>query len=546
MRNDSGKIVNTITTNKSIEEDDDSELFAEEDPDEEKARKNAAAKLKARNVNLQRSDSSETPNIIVPKGMDLTEAANWLIELDLENNREYEFNHTFAGYYPLDAIWALFQAVAELHGFTKILDYAPWQKAASISVPTGVNTTQQIPWGPIKVRGLAHAFCPHVQEDRDGNEALYIHNNIRAKDKKKVDRIISKTVEILSERSIYKGKAIEVEFASMATGGHGAKLVAKPPIFIDIGNGNDELIFGEKVQRLLDVNLFTPIRSTQACRDHNIPRRRTILLAGGYGVGKTMTARQTASECVKNGWTYIYVRDLGSLEKALYFAKKYQPAVVFAEDINRITDGNRDAAMDKLLNTLDGVDRKDDEVMVIFTTNDMDDIHPSMLRPGRVDSVITIEPPDSKAAERLVRLYGRGLIADEADLTRTGKMLDGQIPAIIREAVERSKLAAIADLSPGQPMKVQAHHLEIAAIQCLEHAKLLSKEDDVEMTDLEVLGSAFGEVVVHGLRDVYEKANDAYYNSNGDSKKVLDAGLEQMLDDAGRPGKKNGHTTATE
>lgn len=541
MSTQNNKIVNTSLINKSIEEEDDSALFAEEDPNEEVARKAAAAKLKARNIKLERVDAA-IPSIAVPQGMDLAEAASWLMELDRENNREYEFNHTFKGWYPLDAVWALYQAVAELHGFTKILDYAPWAKAASISVPTGLTTTQQIPWGPIKVRGLANAFCPHVQEDDDGNEALYIHNTVRAKDKRKVDRIVAKTVEILRERSIYKGKAIEVEFVSMKTRGHGGSLVAKPPVFIDVGNGTDELIFGDKVQRLLDVNLFTPIRNSQMCRDHDIPLRRTVLLAGGYGVGKTMTARQTAAVCQQHGWTFFYVRDLSSLEKALYTAKNYQPAVVFAEDINRITDGDRDASMDKLLNTLDGVDRKNDEVMVIFTTNDMGDIHPSMMRPGRVDAVVTIEPPDAKAVERLVRLYGRGLIDSDASLTKTGQMLDGQIPAIIREAVERSKLAAISDLSPNETMVVRSEHLEIAAMQCLEHAKLINKKPEAEMTDLEVLGDAFGRVLASGMASQYGSAYDKR-SEGGTDAAVIKAGLSDLLDDAGRP--KNGHSTTT-
>ena len=538
------KSINAITINQDIRNDEDMEMFAEEaEEGTETAKKKAVKKLTAKNVSLQRKKlgDSETPAIIVPEGMDLGEAAMWLADLDKENNREYEFAHMFSGWYPMDAIWALYQAVTELHGFTKILDYGMWGNASSISVQTGIDEHQQIPWGPIKVRGLANAFCPHVKADDDGNQALYIHNSIRSKDRRKVDRIVEKTLEILRTRSIYKGKAIEVEFSTIVADDHGKRIVAKPPIFMDIDTGMDELIFGEKVQRLLDVNLLTPIRHTQMCRDHGIPLRRTVLLAGGYGVGKTMTSRFTAAECVKNGWTYIYIRDLKQLEKALYFAKNYQPAVVFAEDINRITDGDRDAAMDALFNTVDGVDRKNDEVMIIFTTNDMDDIHPGMLRPGRVDSVITIEAPDADAAERLVRLYGRGLIDEEADLKKTGELLAGQIPAIIREAVERSKLAAIADLKPGEPMKVQARHLEVAAIQCLEHAKLLHKQPEAEMTDLEILGDSIGQVLVHGLKSQFYDAERKYDNGGSDAE-VIKAGVKSLLDDAGRP-KKNGHTT---
>lgn len=517
----------------TIRNAEDQSLF---DDSEENTQKQVKTTVKS--VGLERREllENERPVINIPNGMSLDEAAKWLGEMARSENQEMEFTHTFTGWYPLDAIWALIQAVTELHGYSKIQDYGLFP-ATSVSVQIGIDTYQQIPWGPIKVRGVEGAFCPHVQQGEDGNDALVVHNTIRNKNKRKADRIVEKTLEILREHSIYRGKAIEIDFSSLGGEGHNVRLNhAKAPTFMDVDMKKDSLIFSQKVQRLLNVNLFAPIRNAQECRDNQVPLRRTVLLAGSYGVGKTMAARYTASECVKNGWTFIYLRDLSKLSKALYFAKKYQPAVVFAEDINRITDGARDSAMDELLNTVDGIDRKNDEVMIVFTTNNMEDIHPSMMRPGRVDSVITIDPPDAAAAEKLVRQYGRGLLDEEADLTKVGEMLSGQIPAIIREAVERSKLAAISDKEPGNPLVVKAHHLEIAATQCLEHAKLVNKKPEEKLADLEVLGNSIARVLVSGFREEFWSTIGQNTNFS-QTREVLIQGVSALLDEAGRPKK---------
>lgn len=58
------------------------------------------------------------------------------------------------------------------------------------------------------------------------------------------------------------------------------------------------------------------------------------------------------------------------------------------------------------INTLDGVDSKKHEIMVVLTTNDKRAIHPAFVRPGRIDAVIPILPPDNDATVRLVRSYG--------------------------------------------------------------------------------------------------------------------------------------------
>src|SRR6185312_11215945 len=82
------------------------------------------------------------------------------------------------------------------------------------------------------------------------------------------------------------------------------------------------------------------------------------------------------------------------------------------------------------------------EIMVILTTNRVNKIAKALLRPGRMDSIISLKMPDADAAARLVALYGRDLFSQDLDFKQVGKRLAGMRPASIRECVERSKLIA--------------------------------------------------------------------------------------------------------
>lgn len=78
--------------------------------------------------------------------------------------------------------------------------------------------------------------------------------------------------------------------------------------------------------------------------------------------------------------------------------------VVFVEDIDQVTRGNRDAAMQDILNTLDGGDTKDMNVITLFTTNHIELIEPTFLRGKRIGSVITMDCLDAeKPREKFIR-----------------------------------------------------------------------------------------------------------------------------------------------
>jgi SpoVK/Ycf46/Vps4 family AAA+-type ATPase len=215
-----------------------------------------------------------------------------------------------------------------------------------------------------------------------------------------------------------------------------------------------------------------------------IPLKRGILLEGRYGTGKSLTARVTAKVAADNGWTFLMLDRSQGLQSAIEFAQHYQPCVIFAEDIDRCADRD-DEDVNDLVNMLDGLISKDMEMMVVLTTNFIEKIDRALLRPGRFDAVISIQPPDAETAERLVHAYARDLLDETADLSEVGEVIAGQIPATIREVVERAKLAMLTE---GRKFLTE-EDLEVSAIGMKRHMALLEPTES-EATPAEKLFDA--------------------------------------------------------
>src|SRR5258708_32271027 len=220
----------------------------------------------------------------------------------------------------------------------------------------------------------------------------------------------------------------------------GKPLAMPEPRFLDLAQVRaNELVFSDDVDRAIHASLFTPIERAEECRKLGMPVKRGVLLAGPFGVGKTLAAYVAAAKAEKAGWTFVYCETAPELSDVVRFAQQYAPAVVFCEDIDRVVSGDRDIDMDQILSIVDGIESKESEILLVLTTNDAKDINQAMLRPGRLDSVINVTPPDPGAVIRLIHLYARGILANGEDLTAVGAHLAGPIPAVIQEGVEPSK-----------------------------------------------------------------------------------------------------------
>lgn len=320
-----------------------------------------------------------------------------------------------------------------------------------LSIDVGPNEKRQVPWGEFELPNVKGKIKTGLARVR-GRLTFAVQATVLRQSEEVVRSLFEELRKEVMSNSIYRGKAIKIRFRD----DEGDLIDMPEPRFLETADIDETmLIFPASIEAAVTTSLFTPIARAQDCLDNGISLKRGVLLGGTYGTGKTLAAAVASKLAVLNHITYIYVPRADELPEAIEFAKQYQSpaAVVFCEDIDRATEGERSVKMDDILNIIDGIDSKMNNIIVVLTTNKMSNINAAMLRPGRLDAVIEIMPPDAEAVQRLLRAYGKGDLDASEDLSDVGALLDGNIPAVIAEVVKRARLAQLALQPPGTKVK---------------------------------------------------------------------------------------------
>ena len=421
-----------------------------------------------------------------PTKMNFAEAKEWLQRLQASEEEQIAVNEIIDAF-PFDGAIAMMKALKQVYGWASPIPPQSFFEAPPTLMSVDISPTErtQIIWGRFQIPGIEGNLQTGVNV-RAGRPVFTIKGNVRKKHVPAVAEIAELTRQLVAEESIYRGKAVKIPVDDA-----GALNLEEAPSFVDVSQANrDELIFSASLLEQVETNLFTPIIYADICRKNKIPLKRGVLMEGPYGTGKTLCAYVTAQIAEENGWTFIMIDRVTALKAALNFGVLYQPCVIFCEDIDRETTGERTPELDDILNTIDGISSKGKEIMVVLTSNDAGKINRAMMRPGRLDAILSIQAPDAEAAEKLMRLYGRNLIDENESLAEAAKELDGQIPAVIREVVERAKLYAISRNS-GDIIRLRDGDLMRAAQGMKHHLELLRGSTPDATTDEHKLGAAF-------------------------------------------------------
>jgi len=197
-----------------------------------------------------------------------------------------------------------------------------------------------------------------------------------------------------------------------------------------------------------------PLTQPEVFKRVGIKPPRGILLYGPPGCGKTLLAKAVATESEAN---FISVKGpevlskwVGESEKAVREvfrkARLAAPSIVFFDEIDSLTpvrgsssDSNvTERVISQLLTELDGlVELKD--IIVIAATNRPDIVDPALLRPGRFDRLIYVNPPNQKGREQIFKIYTRDMpLAQDVSLKDLAAATEGfvgsDIEAFCREA----------------------------------------------------------------------------------------------------------------
>lgn len=310
-------------------------------------------------------------------------------------------------------------------------------KFMSVEYEYGKHT--EVPWGLFELPGFEEGEVLGTgAAEKDGKNIFVIHGRVKRKRKAIIQELAQRVRELVRTQSIYKGKAIELPTVGTAID------TDKAPRFLDLSRVNEqELTFSPSLQLELEANLFDSITHPKEVAQLGVPSKRTVVLAGVYGTGKTMTAMVAAKLCTQNNRTFFYIKDVRALARAIEYAVMYGEVCIFAEDFDRVADGERNIDMDRMSTALDGIEKGMD-LIVVLTTNHPEKIHDVFRRSGRIDHLLVLEPPDAHTVMRLISLYGGDLVDIREDFTEVCNMLAGRAPADIREIVDGAKRYAYA------------------------------------------------------------------------------------------------------
>lgn len=437
--------------------------------------------------------------VVLPQGMKIDDAISLLKRRQKFLEEEVVVRRTF-NVFPWDGANALALALEERFGWAAAEatpSFFGSNPPQMMNIEVGPGIYRKIPWGRFSLPAV-DGFVQTSAAKKEGRIAFELVGKVLRKDELTIELLFDTVEKILKTKSIYAGKAVKIRFRD----NDGQPLEMPEPEFMRLdGISRESLVFSESVGKLIETNLFTPIERVQDCIDNGIPVKRGVLLGGPYGTGKTLAATVAAALAQAAGVTFIYVPRSDELSDALQFAKQYsdKACCIFCEDIDRAMSGERSVKMDDILNILDGIDTKQSRIITVLTTNHLDNINPAMLRPGRLDAIIDVTAPDAKAVEKLIRLYGKGTIAADEDLTGAGQILAGTIPAVIAEVVKRAKLYQLQLQASG----TQVEHITGQAVQnaaeTIQQQRILleeqSKPKHREPTFAEVLGDAIRPVL---------------------------------------------------
>ena len=463
--------------------------------------------------------------ILVPPNVSFETAIQALVLKQQQEEEYLELPFSFDMTVPEGAL-ALYRSLQDIYGFINMRETPSFfgsRPPTLLTVATSPTEEVSLPWGLFSVPGIEGTLRAGF-ELRDGIPYFRLTAEVKGKYKAEVETLVA-AVRNRTD-SIYKGQSISLSFPNVEDVRNVTDFFPK---FVKIaGHTTDDLIFSDSIQELVQVSLFTPIIHSQLCRENGIPLKRGVMLEGPYGVGKTMTASVSATLAQKHGWTFIHLGSASDLAKAYHFAKSHQPAIIFVEDLDETLDGKdgRDEEVNAILNALDGVHSKGDEIITVFTTNNIDDITQAMLRPGRIDTLVPVREPDAKAVKKLITKYAGSKLVPGEDLSVVAAMLDGKNAAVVREVVERSKLSAIERLAQtGESLTITAHDLEVAARGIEAHAQLLEPEYEDTTSDLEKAAKVLADALLQG-KEVPTQRTGVARTANGHNGHVAHPAAE--------------------
>ncbi|MDR0314648.1 MAG: AAA family ATPase, partial [Oscillospiraceae bacterium] len=185
-----------------------------------------------------------------------------------------------------------------------------------------------------------------------------------------------------------------------------------------------------------------------------------VLLVGPPGTGKTLLARAVAGEADApflsisgSDFVEMYVGVGASRVRDLFeSAKKKAPAIIFIDEIDAVGrhrgagmgggHDEREQTLNQLLVEMDGFGTNEG-VIIVAATNRPDILDPALLRPGRFDRQVTVNYPDIKGREEILKVHAKNKpLAPDVELDKIAASTAGFTGADLENLLNEAALLA--------------------------------------------------------------------------------------------------------
>lgn len=419
------------------------------------------------------------------------------IDADKQNHRMSRINHHLRcfksdGIYQLNkAITGVFGAVVsnEEHG-PSVGD----QTVNMVDIQLADGTRTKAPYGDIALDSLGEGSMISINYD-DSKHELLVTGKCQQMYMTIMDDIIEATKHFLATESIYKGQALEITDIN-------------DPQILDLSSIDQQLMVLSKSTKYALLPIEARLTEPQVCIERGIPLKYGALLEGPYGTGKTLLAFKLAKEAIENGWIFIYLKDPSLLAEALRMSKiidrSGHGALIFVEDVDQVTRGDRDAALQDIVNTLDGGDTKDMNVISLFTTNHIELINPTFLRGKRIGTIISMGFLDAETAfDFMKQSFQIGNYTISEDLTEVCNLIANSdiAPAFMAEIVEAVKARLVFE----KRNDVKSFDVEYAVKSYLHQVDLAKKKPTTDTPEV-LLAKNLKTIVTEELKNHVDAA----------------------------------------
>lgn len=266
---------------------------------------------------------------------------------------------------------------------------------------------------------------------------------------KKAQRLIDIAKELEGKDKVQKGKSTKAQSVPVDEEEEVKAdkwVVTNPP-----ETSFDDVAGLEDVKKAINLRVIYPLRNPEITKRFGKRAGGGVLLYGPPGTGKTMIARAIACELDATFMSIkcsdIMSKWVGSAEKNLKelfdSARKHERCVIFMDETESIVAkrGSGSTVMNRVipefLAQVDGLEKRENMLLLLGATNRPWDMDEAALRPGRFDELIYVPLPDIEARRKMLDInFADVPKADDIDIDHLAERIEGYSGADIKGFTE--------------------------------------------------------------------------------------------------------------